>query len=95
MAVAAKLVGIGTGIVVRKISEKALDKVWRKTRHTPPPTDAAAPSTPWLEALSWAAASGVAVGVSRLIATKGSATAMTKLTGRPPKGMEAPGQKPR
>jgi len=92
MAVAAKLVGIGAGIVVRKISEKALDKAWRKTRHTSPPADPSAPGTPWAEALSWAVASGVAVGVARLVATRGAATATAKLTGRPPKGMEGPGR---
>jgi len=93
MAVGAKLVGIGTGVVVRKLSEKVLTKVWRKTRHSEPPADPSAPGTPWAEALSWAAASGVAVGVTRLLATRGSATAVTKLTGRPPKGMEGPGHR--
>lgn len=81
MAVLSKLIGIGVGIGVRKASEKALDKVWRKTKGTPPPADPASPSTPWSTALSWAVASGAAVGVSRLLATKGTATAKAKLTG--------------
>jgi hypothetical protein len=95
MAVGSNLVGIATGIAVRKGSEKALDKVWRKTRHTEPPADPAAPGTPWKDALSWAVASGVAVAVSRLVATRGMASARMKLTGRPPEGMEGPGRKGR
>jgi hypothetical protein len=55
MAVGSKLIGIATGIVVRKVSMQVLDKVWRKTKHTEPPADPASPGTPWMEALLWAA----------------------------------------
>lgn len=90
MAVGSKLIGIVSGIAVRKVSEKLLDVVWRKTKRTEPPADPASPGTPWLEALSWAAASGVAVGVARLVTQKGAATARLKLTGKAPEGMEGP-----
>ena len=93
MAVGSKLIGIATGIVVRKISMKVLDAVWRKTKRTEPPADPASPGTPWAEALTWAAASGIAVGVSRLVTTKGAATAKLKLTGKTPEGMEGPAPK--
>jgi hypothetical protein len=93
MAVGSQLIGIATGVVTRKISMVALDKVWRKTKKTEPPADPASPGTPWLEALTWAAASGVAVGVGRLVATKGAATAKMKLTGKAPEGMEGPSPK--
>ena len=91
MAVGSQLIGIVTGVVTRKISMKALDQVWRKAKKTEPPADPASPGTPWAEALTWAAASGVAVGVSRLVATKAAATAKMKLTGKVPEGMEGPG----
>ena len=90
MAVGSQLIGIATGIATRKISMVVLDKVWRKTKKTEPPADPASPGTPWVEALTWAAASGVAVGVGRLVATKGAATAKMKLTGKVPEGMEGP-----
>ena len=93
MAVGSQLIGIATGVVTRKISMAVLDKVWRKTKKTEPPSDPASPGTPWTEALIWAAASGVAVGVSRLVTTKGAATAKMKLTGKVPEGMEGPGAK--
>jgi hypothetical protein len=95
MAVGSKLVGIGTGLAVRKLSEKGLNKVWRKTKHSEPPADPASPGTPWAEALSYAVASGVAIGVARLVATRGAATAKMKLTGKAPEGMEGPGRKGR
>ncbi len=91
MAVGSQLIGIATGVVMRKVSMTVLDKVWRKTKRTEPPADPASPGTPWGEALTWAAASGVAVGVGRLVATKGVATAKFKLTGEIPEGMEGPG----
>ena len=92
MAVGSQLIGIATGVVMRKVSMSVLDKVWRKTKRTEPPSDPASPGTPWGEALTWAAASGVAVGVGRLVATKGVATAKLKLTGEAPEGMEGPGK---
>lgn len=95
MAVGSKLIGIGTGLAVRKLSEKALNKVWLKTKHSEPPADPASPGTPWAEALSYAVASGVAIGVARLVATRGAATAKMKLTGKAPEGMEGPGRKGR
>ena len=93
MAVGSKLVGIATGVVVRKVSDKALSAVWKKTKHTEPPADPASPGTPWSEALSWAAASGVAMAVARLLATRGTATAKMKMTGKAPEGLEGPGGK--
>ena len=94
MAVGSKLVGILTGIAARKVSEKVLDQIWLKTKRTSPPADPASPGTPWAEALSWAVASGIAVGVTRLVATKGVATAKMKITGKVPEGMEGPGPTP-
>lgn len=93
MAVGSQLIGIASGIVVRKLSMVVLDQVWRKTKHTEPPADPASPNVPWVEALTWAAASGVAVGVGRLVTTKATATAKMKLTGKVPEGMEGPGPK--
>ena len=91
MALGSKVVGIGTGIVARKVSDKALTAAWRKTKNAEPPADPAAPGTPWADALSWAAASGVAMAVARLLATRGTATAKMKVTGQAPEGLEGPG----
>lgn len=90
MAVGSKVVGIGTGLVVRKISDAVISKAWRKTRHSEPPADPAAPGTPWADAVSWAVASGAAMAVGRLLATRGTATAKMKITGKVPEGLEPP-----
>ena len=95
MAVGSKLVGIGTGLVVRKLSDALITQVWKKTKRSDPPADPAAPGTPWAEAVSWAVASGVAMAVGRLLATRGTAAAKIKLTGRPPEGLEPPQPKGR
>lgn len=91
MAVGSKLVGIGTGIAVRKVADALLSRAWRRTKHSEPPASPASPGTPWGEAVSWAAATGVAYGVARLLATRGAATAKMKLTGKAPEGLEGPG----
>ncbi len=90
MAVGSKLVGIVTGVVVRKVADRAVTAVWRRTKHSEPPADPAAPGTPWGEAVSWAVASGVAMAVARLLATRGTATAKMKITGKAPEGLEPP-----
>jgi hypothetical protein len=87
--IAYKLVGIGAGLVTAKVAEAALNAVWDRTKGSQPPDDPADPRTTWGEALSWAAASGVALAVGRLVATKGTASAWVKATGNPPPGQEA------
>ncbi len=92
MAVGSKIVGIVTGIAVRKMADKTVTSAWRRTRRSEPPADPASLGTPWGEALSWAVASGVAVSVARLLATRGTARAKRALTGRTPEGLEGPGR---
>lgn len=90
MAVGSQLVGIATGVAVKRASDAVITRLWRRTRHSEPPADPSAPGTPWGDAIAWAVASGVAVAVGRLLATRGTATAVSKVTGRVPDGMEAP-----
>jgi hypothetical protein len=84
-----KVIGIVVGLLMGKVTRKLLDTTWRKTKGAEPPENPASPATPWGEAVTWAVASGVAVAVSKLIATKGTATAYTKATGHPPAGLES------
>ena len=93
MAVGSQLVGIATGVAVKKASDAFISRIWRKTRRNEPPADPSAPGTPWGDAIAWAVASGIAVAVGRLVATRGTARAVTKVTGRVPKGMEPPAPK--
>ncbi len=72
------------GIAVRKV----LTTVWTKVTGRTPPTNPVSPGTSWPEALSWAAASGVAMGVARMLATRQAARTWAKASGSLPPGVE-------
>ncbi len=80
--------GSVAGIAAGSATRAALRAVWRRTRGGNPPTNPAAPSTRWSEALTWAAASGVAMAVTRLVAQRGAAEAWRAKTGSYPAGLE-------
>lgn len=68
---------IGAGIATRSI----IKKLWTKRTGTEPPADPADPSVGWQEALSWAAAAGVAVGVGRVVGRRVAADVWERTTG--------------
>jgi len=78
------LFAIPAGIAARK----AMDAAWRKTRHSEPPANPAAPGTTWTEALVWAAVSGIAFAAARMVAARGAAATWQSLTGGLPPGLE-------
>lgn len=80
----ATVTAVLAGIVVRKL----LITGWRKTRHSDPPANPAAAGTGWPDALAWTAATGVAVGVARLVAERGAAEGWRRMTGALPPGLE-------
>ncbi len=83
-----KVVGVGSGLVAAKASRAVMDKSWKATKGGEPPRNPAAPGTSWSEALTWAVASGVALGVAKLLATRGAAGAWRRTTGHLPPGLE-------
>ena len=68
---------IGAGIVTRNV----LKRVWTDTTGQEPPNDPSDPSVGWPEALTWAAAAGVAVGVGRVVGRRLAASAYQKVSG--------------
>lgn len=68
---------IGAGIVTRSL----LKAGWRRATGDEPPKNPAASSVGWGEALAWTAATGVAVGVARLLARRGAAAGWEKVKG--------------
>jgi uncharacterized protein DUF4235 len=52
------------------VARKLLTAVWKMASGKEPPENPAHPTVTWPEAVSWAIASGAAVGVARLIAQK-------------------------
>ena len=74
---------VGAAVVVRKV----LSAVWASVRPDPPPNNPADPATQWGEALAWTAATGLVVGVARMIAGRGAAGAWKRATGTLPPGL--------
>ncbi len=71
------------------VTRLALQKSWRRLKGSDPPANPAAPGTSWTEAVGWAAASGVAIAVTRLVAQRGAAGAWRATTGRYPEALES------
>lgn len=86
-----KLLGFAFAIPAGILMRKLLDKAWMGARGSVPPKNPAAPGTDWLEALAWAAASGVGIAIGRLFAARGAAGVYKKLTGKLPPGLESEG----
>ncbi len=86
-----KVVGVATGLAAAKATRKALDVGWSKTRGGEPPRNPASRETDWSEAVAWAVASGIALGLARLLAARGTAKLWEKATGSLPPGLETVG----
>ena len=79
-----KVVGILASLMAAATARKILDKAWQKTKGGEPPRNPASPETTWTEALTWAAVSGIAVGVAKTLSARGTAAAFHKTTGKIP-----------
>lgn len=84
-----KVVGALSGAMAGMLTRTLLKAGWRKVKGTNPPTNPASPATTWSEAITWAAASGVAMAVMRLVAQRGAAAAWRKKTGAYPRSLES------
>lgn len=72
------------GIAVRNLLESG----WEALKKDEPPQNPAARSVDWGDALAWTVATGVAVGVGRLLAQRGAAEGWRKVRGSYPEGMD-------
>jgi hypothetical protein len=86
-----KGLAVTSGLVAARVTKSVLDKGWRKAVGDDPPRNPAAPGTQWKEAFAWAAASGTALGISKVVATQGAARAWKRTTGSLPPGVEEAG----
>jgi hypothetical protein len=83
-----RVVGGVSGLAAAAVTRQALSAVWRARKHDDPPANPAAPSTSWPDAVLWAVATGVALGVARLVALRGAAAGWEKAKGTLPPGLE-------
>ena len=57
-------------IVAATVARKALQVSWKAVTGEAPPDDPKSRETDWVVAVSWAVASGAAIGVARLLAER-------------------------
>lgn len=68
------------GVVVRQ----GLHSAWKLAMHDDPPLDPTSRDVSWRDAILWTVASGVVIGLGRLIARRGAAAGWERLTGQAP-----------
>ena len=73
-SVATTAAAIGAGVATRTLITKA----WTASTGEEPPNDPTAPGVSWQQALTWAAATGVGVGVGRVVGRRFAAKAFDK-----------------
>jgi uncharacterized protein DUF4235 len=84
-----KAVSYGAGALAAMVTRRFLEASWRGLRNAPPPDVLADRRTPFVEALSWAIATGVGIGVARLFAIRTAAVVWEAATHELPPGGEA------
>jgi hypothetical protein len=78
-----KAISYGAGALAGLVTQRVLETAWKGSRHASPPVPADRGSS-WTEALSWAVATGVGIGVSRLLAIRTAAVVWEAATHEPP-----------
>lgn len=82
-----KAYGVAAATGAMLLTRQLLDRAWRLATGNDPPKNPEHPDVTMAEALAWAAASGVAVGVARMLATRKAANYWRRSTGELPPGM--------
>jgi hypothetical protein len=79
-----KAIAVGTGAVTGFATQRVIELIWTAVRGSTPPKQAADRSSPWPEAVSWAVATGIGVGVARLLAVRTAAVIWEAAVHAPP-----------
>ncbi|WP_395659108.1 DUF4235 domain-containing protein [Nocardioides sp.] len=75
------------------LAKQALDRMWTVATGKQPPENPADPDVEIWEAVTWAVASGVAVGIARMLAQRKAASYYTRSTGHLPPDLQRDDQK--
>lgn len=79
-SMAAKVVGAGVALGAAWLVQKLIDTAWQKTRgHKPPAADSMADDIRFAEVAAAAVITGAAIGLSRVLATRGAAKIARRL----------------
>jgi hypothetical protein len=83
-----KAISYGVGGLAGLVTQRLLNGAWKGLGHDSGPPVAADRRSSWAEALSWAVATGVGMGVSRLLAIRTAAVVWEATTHERPPGTE-------
>lgn len=82
-----KVAAAGAAVTAGLATRKLMDVAWRAVRKHDPPRNPEAPGVSWPEAVAWAVATGVGMGVARLVAQRGAIAGWRRATGKLPPGV--------
>jgi hypothetical protein len=83
-----RVLGTASAVLAGMAARKLMVRGWRVVTGDNPPANPAAPGTRWREAIPYALASGAAMGLARMLATRKVAGYYHRSTGHLPPGME-------
>jgi Protein of unknown function (DUF4235) len=79
-----KAITLGLGALTGLVTQRFLEVIWKALRGSTPPKVPADRRSSWADALSWAVATGVGVGVARLLAVRSAAALWEAAVHEPP-----------
>ena len=82
------LMGLGATLGATMAARKAMTATWKLSTGKNPPSNPEHPDVSLSEAVTWAIASGVAVGLARMFATRAAADYYRRSTGHLPANLE-------
>jgi len=85
------IMSLGAALGGATVARKTLSSGWKAATGKTPPANPADPDVDLWEAVAWAAASGTAVGIVRMLASRRAANYYLKSTGHLPPGVGSSG----
>jgi hypothetical protein len=82
------LFGLAATLGATMAARKAMTATWKLSTGKQPPSNPEHPDVSMAEAIAWAAASGVAVGLARMLATRKAADYYRRSTGHLPANLQ-------
>jgi len=82
------LMGLGATLGATMAARKAMTATWKLSTGKKPPSNPEHPDVSLGEAVTWAVASGVAVGLARMFATRAAAAYYRRSTGHLPANLQ-------
>ncbi len=83
---------LGSALLGAAVAKKTLNTSWRAATGKNPPANPADPDVDLWEAVAWAALSGTAIAIARMLATRRAANYYAKSTGHLPPDLQKDNQ---